>query len=87
MYSVVMSNRVQKQIDRIPRAIGSRLAILLEQLCEKGPIQSGWPNYSKLGQYRYHCHLAPNWVACWYWIKGTIEIEVYYVGSRQNAHY
>ncbi len=26
-------------------------------------------------------------MACWYSEKGTVEIEVYYAGSRENALY
>ena len=33
----------------------------------------------------YHCHLSYHWVACWRHEKETIEIEVYYAGSRENA--
>ena len=35
----------------------------------------------------YHCHLSKDWVACWRWEKSTVEIEVYYAGSRENAPY
>jgi hypothetical protein len=56
-------------------------------LREHGPFQSGWPNYGRLRQDLYHCHLAYDWVACWHHEKGTFEIEVYYVGSRQDTPY
>jgi hypothetical protein len=32
-------------------------------------------------------HLLHKWVACWYWEKKSIVIEVNYVGSRENAPY
>lgn len=50
-------------------------------------MQKNWPNYSKLGDSKYHCHLAYSWVACWSYEKGEIKIEVYYAGSRENAPY
>jgi hypothetical protein len=87
VYSVLLSKRVQKQIDRMPRPIARKLAILIEQLRESGPLQPEWPNYGKLGPDRYHCHLAYRWVACWYWAKGALRIEVHYVGSREDAPY
>ena len=87
MYLVLISKRVQKQIERIPEPTRKRLVALVEQLQERGPIQPAWPNYGKLSLSRYHCHLSHDWVACWYYEKGTVEIEVYYVGSRQNAPY
>jgi mRNA-degrading endonuclease RelE of RelBE toxin-antitoxin system len=87
MYLVLISKRVQKQIERIPEPARKRLVAFVEQLQERGPIQPAWPNYGKLSLNRYHCHLSHDWVACWYYEKGTVEIEVYYVGSRQNAPY
>ena len=87
MYSVLMSNRAAKQIEWIPERIRKRLTALVEELQRRGPVQPGWPNYGKLSSNQYHCHLSRDWVACWYYEKGTVEIEVYYVGSRQNAPY
>jgi mRNA-degrading endonuclease RelE of RelBE toxin-antitoxin system len=87
MYLVLIRKRIQKQIHRMPEPIQKRLVALVEQLQESGPMQPEWPNYGKLSLNRYHCHLSRDWVACWYYQKGTVEIEVYYVGSRQNAPY
>jgi mRNA-degrading endonuclease RelE of RelBE toxin-antitoxin system len=87
MYLVLIPRRVIRQIDKIPEPIRKRVVALVEQLKERGPIQPEWPNYGKLGPNQYHCHLSYNWVACWYYEKGTVEIEVYYVGSRENAPY
>ena len=57
--------------------------------CDKvsGPIQPLFWHYSKLGGDRCHCHLALNWVACWTCKEGSIDIEVYYAGSREKAPY
>jgi plasmid maintenance system killer protein len=87
MYSVLLIGRAIRQAERMPAPIKEKLAILLEMLSERGPFQPGWPNYRKLGPDKYHCHLNRDWVACWYWKKGSNEIEVYYVGSRQDAPY
>ena len=87
MYKVLLSKRVLKRIERMPEPVQTRVAILIEQLLENGPLQPGWPNYGKLGPNKYHCHLSRDWVACWLWQRETEEIEVYYVGSRQNAPY
>jgi mRNA-degrading endonuclease RelE of RelBE toxin-antitoxin system len=87
MYLVLISKRVQKQIERIPEPTKKRLVALVEQLQERVPLQPAWPNYGKLGLNKYHCHLSRDWVACWYYKQSTVEIEVYYVGSRQNAPY
>ncbi|HMD68764.1 MAG TPA: hypothetical protein VKF42_07765 [Chitinivibrionales bacterium] len=72
---------------KVPRHIRDKFFILAEQLSEQGPVAANWPNYSKLGNNDYHCHFAYSWVACWTHEKGTITIEVYYAGSRENAPY
>ena len=61
--------------------------LLAEDLAEFGPFRANWPNYSKLGGDKFHCHLNRSYVACWTFEKECITIEVYYVGSRENAPY
>jgi hypothetical protein len=78
---------VLKQISKLPEPIQVKLHNLMKDLRGKGPEQPDWPNYSKLSVNTYHCHLAHKWVACWKHKQGTIEIEVYYAGSRENAPY
>jgi len=39
----------------------------------------------KLSEIEYHCHLTYHYVACWRHEKETIILEVYYVGSREDA--
>jgi len=86
-YRVIMKRKVVKAVARMPKSEQKRLALLVDDLTEAGPVQPGWPNYSKLSTVEYHCHLSRKWVACWRYEKGTIEIEVYYAGSRENAPY
>ena len=86
-YKVVMRNRVRRISERMPKRMQDRLDILVKDLEENGAFRKNWPNFSELGANRYHCHLGYHWVACWLWEKGTIEIEVYYAGSRENAPY
>lgn len=63
------------------------LAVLIEKLKESGPVQPEFHNYGKLGKNVYHCHLSRKWVACWRELKDTIILEMYYVGTRENAPY
>ena len=86
-YEVVFSRRVKKSLAKLPTKVRDKFFILAEQLSESGPICANWPNYSKLGENAYHCHLSYHWVACWRYEQGSIVIEVYYVGSRENAPY
>jgi hypothetical protein len=86
-YEVIFSGKVRKSLKRPPAKVREKFFVLVEQLAESGPACSNWPDYSKLGKNSHHCHLAYHWVACWLHEKETIAIEVYYVGSRENAPY
>ncbi len=72
---------------KMPLNAQKRFANVVEDLELNGPIQSQWPNFSKLGVNEYHCHLTRQWVACWRETKLGFEIEVSYAGSRENAPY
>lgn len=87
IYEIRVVKKVRKNLSRLPKNIRKRFTALAEQLRDRGPIAHDWPNYRKLGDNRYHCHLTRSYVACWKHDKGTIIIEVYYVGSRENAPY
>ncbi len=82
-----VKRRVLRDIKKMPEPEQVKLAMLIDDLIESGPVQSTWPNYGKLSSVDHHCHLSRKWVACWRHEKGTIEIEVYYAGSRENAPY
>jgi mRNA-degrading endonuclease RelE of RelBE toxin-antitoxin system len=86
-YDVVIKRKVAKGLRKLPVWVQKKMAILAEDLREKGPEQIAWQNYSKLSQTEYHCHLGTSWVACWRHQSRTIIIEVYYVGSREKAPY
>ncbi len=86
-YQVIIKRKILKGIRKLPVNVQKRLKLLVDDLKEKGPVVHNWPNYSKLSATEYHCHLSRKWVACWYMEERTIEIEVYYAGSRENAPY
>lgn len=86
-YSVEITKKVAKRLDRLPAAIQQALFQLIEDLREQGPMPKGWSNLSKLLADNYHCHLAYSWVACWSYEKKSRKIEVYYAGSRKDAPY
>ena len=76
-----------KRINKAPKSVQILFDELIDDLEEKGPFQYQWPNYSKLGIYKYHCHLYHSWVTCWVFDSKSKEIEVYYAGSRESAPY
>ncbi len=93
-YSVVVSWRVNvskkaaKRVKKLPKNVLDLFAALLLDLAKIGPIQLEWPNYSKLTQGRYHCHLNYSFVTVWEVVDSEIRVlEVTYVGSREDAPY
>jgi len=86
-YKVSINKKAEKNLSNLPKVASKKLALLLVELEKLGPVRANWQNYSKLGVRKHHCHLLYNWVACWEETKQGIEIEVYYVGSRESAPY
>lgn len=86
-HSVIINKKVLKGLPKLPLIVQKKLNLLIKDLRDIGPILPKWPNYSKIGGDSYHCHLGYSWVACWNNVKGTLIIEVYYVGSRESAPY
>lgn len=87
MFTVSIKKKAVKRAAKMPQAQQEALDYLIEDLIESGPIQSKWPNFSKLGENKYHCHLSYHWVACWTCEDDELKIEVYYAGSREDAPY
>ena len=86
-YDVILKRKVARGLHKFPVQVQKKLAVLANDLRDQGPVQPAWQNYSKLSPTEYHCHLGWSWVACWRHEKQSIEIEVYYVGSREKAPY
>jgi mRNA-degrading endonuclease RelE of RelBE toxin-antitoxin system len=86
-YRVVIKRKILRGIRKLPVTVQKKMKLLVDDLKENGPMAYNWPNYSKLSSIEYHCHLSKKWVACWRMEEGTIEIEVYYAGTRENAPY
>jgi len=87
IYRVITCRAALKRMRKAPSRVQQRFAMLLTELAEAGPYRADWPNYSPIGNDRYHCHLGFSWVACWTYHRETITIEVYYAGSRESAPY
>ncbi|RPJ78964.1 MAG: hypothetical protein EHJ94_08705 [Deltaproteobacteria bacterium] len=87
MYQIYIKKRILKSVIKLPFSVQQKLSGLLSDLRETGPLQYEWPNFSRIGENQYHCHLSRKWVACWQCENDSITIEVYYAGSRENAPY
>lgn len=76
---------MEKKLKKLRRKIQEIYEALVFDLSVKGPVPGKrWQNYSPLGNNRHHCHLT----YCWEEVQGEIRLlEVYYVGSREDAPY
>lgn len=93
-WQIRFSHSAKKQYQRLERSGKSSildLVDLLVQDLERGPKKTNWPNFGKLSDNVYHCHLKkgrPTYVACWVVINEKLkEIEIFYVGTHENAPY
>ncbi len=87
-WTVEFTGKAAKQAKKLPEREYDTLVALVQDLQLRGAVLPDWPNYSKLGGNRYHCHLSYKWVACWTLEDNELKlIEIYYVGSRENAPY
>jgi mRNA-degrading endonuclease RelE of RelBE toxin-antitoxin system len=91
-WKVILSSKANKQLKKLPEKVNLLAQLLARDLGMFGTCPGKqWPNFSKLSNKRYHCHLAkgkPTYVACWQLIdKLQRKIEVYYVGTHENAPY
>jgi mRNA-degrading endonuclease RelE of RelBE toxin-antitoxin system len=90
-WTVITSNKAQKQIDQLPRRVIKVLDALVAEIGLRGPVRGNWPNYSKLRGERHHCHLTkgkPTYVAVWEVKEKRVKlVEVIYVGTHERARY
>lgn len=88
MWVVKMKRKQERKLAALPDNVQNLYQDLKEDLKHQGPEQPSWKNYSKLGKNKYHCHLNYHYVACWTVVdEYQLILEVYYVGSRENAEY
>ncbi len=85
MYKVLLTKKCLGEWSACPWAYSRSLVYW--DLRDNGPLQPLWPNFSRLSHNKYHCHLSHKWVACWQHEEGSLRIEVYYAGSRENGSY
>jgi hypothetical protein len=91
------SSSAKKQKRKLPGTVIAQLASLTWDLEHYGPIQPEWSHYSSLKKGKnvplnaYHCHIKsgrPTFVVCWQVVdKATKIIEIFYVGTHENAPY
>lgn len=91
----MFSTKAGKQAIKLNNKIKAVLQVLIDNLQTYGPYPGKhWPSYGKLttkkNEDKRHCHLIkgnPTYVCCWSVDKTRNYIEVYYVGTHENAPY
>ena len=91
---VYVRKKVKKQYNGLPEKIKKTFFALITDIELYGPVRGNWPNFSWLHQSKcYHCHIKkgkPNYVAMWEVTTKTKkhkDVEVIYVGTREDAPY
>lgn len=96
-WNVAFSRNAENLYKKLKRS-GSKPSItdtinfLMIEIEREGPYRYNWPNYGQLEENEFHCHLKkgkpPTYVACWRVVdKRNKKIEVYYVGTHEDAPY
>ena len=90
-WSVNLSKKAVKALKKLPENVKISFIALIREIEANGPVRGNWPNYSRLGGNRHHCHLRKGkttYVAVWQVIDKEIRIvEVSYVGTHEKAPY
>ena len=91
MWKVVIPRKVGRAAKELPKAVQDKLEALVLDIKASGPVRGNWPNYSKLGEGKHHCHLKkgnPTYVAVWIESSKEIQlVEIRYAGTHEKAPY
>jgi len=86
-----LTKKAEKQAAKLPQRVRELLFQLLREIESSGPVRGDWPNYSKLGEGKHHCHLRkgrPTYVAVWVERENEVRlVEVIYAGTHERAPY
>lgn len=90
-WTIHIVSQAKKADKNLSKAAAKSYAFLLLELRKLGPNRFDWPNYTKMHNEEYHCHIEkgrPTYVVCWRIIdKKQKIIEVYYAGTHEKAPY
>lgn len=92
-WTVKISRKIQKQIEKLPLSPRRRLNFLVAEIEKYGPVRDSWANYGRIrGQNDcYHCHLKkgnPTYVVVWKAIENEVKIvEIKYAGTHEKVDY
>lgn len=91
IWTVNLIGQAKKFDKNLSQQATESFLFLLKELKIDGPYRSNWPNYAKMLDDDYHCHIKkgrPTYVVCWkQYNKKYKIIEVYYAGTHEEAPY
>jgi len=93
-WQVDLTQRIDKQVQKLPLHIRAALYVLKAELETEGPVQPEWHHYGKLvGKKReyHHCHLnkgKPRYVAVWA-VEDSEKmiLEICFTGTHEKVNY
>jgi hypothetical protein len=97
-WKIEIPTAVKKKIKELPAPCVKSLELLLLEIQKEGPFRANWPHYGPLNKKNkviperaYHCHIKsgkPTYVACWRVVNKKVKlVEIFYVGTHENAPY
>ncbi len=96
-WTILYSNKSKKSALKLPLKVGMQLGVLAKEMEILGPYRTNWSHYGPLtkgpgvSENAYHCHIKsghPTYVVCWKVEDKKMKIiEIFYVGTHENAPY
>lgn len=90
-WTIALIGQAKKADKNLSKIAAESFVLLVSEMKSHGPYRKDWPNYTKMPNDHYHCHLKksrrPTYVVCWQVYKVQKIIEVYYAGTHENAPY
>lgn len=97
IWQIGFTTKASKQKKELSEDLAAILLDLMQDIEKSGPIQKEWPHFSPLSKDKripasaFHCHIKsgrPTYVVCWRVEDKKIKIvEIFYVGTHENAPY
>jgi len=96
-WDVLYTSSALKQKAKLPGKVQNQLDLLAKEIEIAGPIRRNWSHFGSLKKDKripensYHCHIKsgrPTYVVCWQ-VEDKIAkiVEIFYVGTHENAPY
>ena len=95
-WNVLYSPKAGRQKKKLPQKIQETIDVLVREIEKCGPLRNNWSHFGPLRgkglpENAFHCHIKsgrPTYVSCWFVVdKKLKQVEIFYVGTHENAPY